>query len=47
MLRHYASENLNSGGGVKSQGSGAPHRMVLYARVSGKDREKEGYSIPA
>ncbi len=27
--------------------AGVPHRAVLYARVSSKDQEREGFSIPA
>jgi site-specific DNA recombinase len=31
---------------VKASGTG-PRKAVLYARVSTRDQEKEGYSIPA
>src|SRR5688500_6575279 len=27
--------------------AGVPHQAVLYARVSSKDQEREGFSIPA
>ena len=31
----------------KSEAAGKVSRAVLYARVSSKEQEKEGYSIPA
>ena len=47
MLRCYASENLNTAPPTHERRQRRASRVVLYARVSSKDQEKEGFSIPA
>jgi len=46
-LRCDASQNHNRDADLQGQGGGACPQVVLYARVSSKDQEKEGFSIPA
>lgn len=40
-------EPLTVMSGPKDRAAGQTRRVVLYARVSSKDQEKEGFSIPA
>ena len=38
---------ISKNGKSKSETAGEVRRAVLYARVSSKEQEKEGFSIPA
>ena len=46
-MRCYASQNLNLTPASKNGTAARATQVVLYARVSSKDQEKEGFSIPA